>query len=74
MVTLKFSEDEINTATNALRLARDKYKEFAEDMRQSGAAATNRGASEGWFRLARQFDRQVDEAAALMSRFLSEEG
>ncbi|WJS87279.1 hypothetical protein [Paracoccus sp. TOH] len=54
--SLNLTDDKITTLRGALELARDRYRENAVELRNM----------RGHERLAEQFDRQAEDAAALL--------
>lgn len=66
---MNFTDAELHVLALALQVARDQYKKDASDMRTYAVD----GESTPFKRVARQFDTQIDECTALLTR-LAEEG
>ena len=63
---MNFTDNELSTIANALRVARDQFVKDATYMREL--------PGEAYKRLARQFDKQHAETEALAVRIAEEEG
>ena len=65
----KFSETEVTTIRGALELARDKYRENAQEMRKpcDDMESAVDGARVVYDRLAEQFERQAKDCEAVLA-------
>lgn len=66
---MKLTENEKSTIANALAVAVEEYTKHAKTLRNVAHSEGER-VSPGEERLARQFDKQAEEADALIDRFL----
>jgi hypothetical protein len=66
-MTMKFTDTELSTISNALTVARDRFKENAAELRK-----VMDGLMYG--RMAEQFEQQAAQVDAIIERIATEEG